>query len=323
MDYPDQVNGYSQRKHLRIYKVFAAVIALVCITLVACGGSKNNKEEDNLPFYGMWQKPGAKFALSINHGLVAYLDPGLSDKGNEIDGFPFISEYTAEETPNRLAFKYNDTNPGTVEYNPSKKTVTLTIRRIMEDGSDYTLTFDPEDRFDLVTPYYAIESCIIRSIEDKSVIDTLYRGEGVRWIDDTLMISRVLLPDGRRGMIDSDAVYPTRGIPTDEAYRRNYSSSKFDQYTDTYSFERKENQVSIVYNHLPMDGSRAYERYYLGEIDGHKIKVNKYFEDPSDCFDGNFSAATPLDESFTIYVIDKVEEPYVVVNNVVYKEHHY
>lgn len=322
MDYPNQTNAYSQREHLKIRKVFAAVIVLVCITLASCGGSKN-KEEDNLPFYGVWQKPGAKFGLSIDHNLVAYIDPGLSDKGNEKDGFPFISKYTAEETPNRLSFTYNDNYPGTVEYNPSKRTVTLTIRGIMQDGSDYTLTFNPEDRFDLVTPNRAIESCLIRSIEDKSVIDTLYRGEGVRWIDDTLRIRRVLLPDGRRGMIESNAVYATRSIPSDEAYRRNYSSSKFDQYTDTYSFERNGNQVGIVYNHLPMDGSSAYERYYLGEIDGHKIKVNKYFADPSDCIDGKFSAATPLDDPFIIYVIDKEDEPYVVANGVVYKERQY
>ena len=168
----------------------ASGIAAYAFLLVACNGNSSGKSDvDNLPFQGEWHKPGAEHTLDISYSRIQFID---RDDMNPILVFAPYSPETPDN-PDRLTFLYNDNYPGTVVYDRSKQSVTLTIKGLMDDGSDYVITFDPSDRLDRITPYVGAEYRLIYSYDDKSPIDTLYRGESVRWVDDTLKNRRVQL----------------------------------------------------------------------------------------------------------------------------------
>ena len=289
-------------------------LAVASILLLASCGGGGKSEVDNLPFQGRWHKPGGWYTLDVDRSRVQFIDH------DDMCPILMYAPYSPESPDNtdHLTFVYEDQYPGSIVYDRAKQIVTLTIKGCVDDGSDYEIIFEPSDRLDRITPYVAAEYRNIYSLEDNTAIDTLYLGETVKWIDDTLNRHRVLLDDGRRGYVLTETTRPTRGIPTDLAYENTYRY-RCTAFTETYSFNRKGDQVIVIFNHVPKDGDEVIEKYYLGDIDGYKINVGKEFATAADASDGNLSATASLEKPFTISVIDNDDNPYIVVNKVAYR----
>lgn len=299
MNYP---KTFSKRKML---PALLALIFGIGLSFSSCGKSSDN-EEASLPLRGIWENPDGNYRLVVNYDNFT-----LEDTSSDLPESIIARASITREDNNNLSFSVEDKHPGTIIYNPYDKTVKIKIKGLLADGSDYSRTLNSEDRLDLVTPHEGTDQVIIKLREDKSIVDTLYRGESLRWVCDTLLSTIVMLPDGRLCYADKNYFQKTRSTLPEKVFERDYQYKKYNDYVETIYFNRKGDKVGIGINYMNLDGSGAFESYFLGELKGTEITVNKKFDDPMDYLDGKFSAATPLDEPFTIYVID-TDKPRVV-----------
>ncbi len=284
---------------------------LAVLTFASC--SAGTAEEKDT-FMGYWVIGDNEYTLDIDSKNVMYID------NDDINGIIFKTSYTAE-SPRLLSFTVNDKYPATVEYNESDKTATLIIKGYMDDGSDYTITFKPENRLDLVTPYIGADQLLLKSMEDDTVIDTIFRGETRKWVKDTLASRVVRLEDGRLAYGDINNLKLTRGQLTDVAFERTYSRSNYNEYEESYSFVRKGDKIGIEYNYMRLDGNGAGNTVtYVGRLEGTRLLVTSQIDDYVKFSEGDFSVATPLENSFTIYIIDNIEEPFIVRDGKPFKE---
>lgn len=293
------------------FSLSAGLLCLSACPLVSCSGSEGNEKD---PFKGYWVIGNNDYALEIDSKNVMFLD------SDDMNGMLVKAAYTAE-SPYLLSFSVNDEYPATVKYNDDDKTATLTIKGYMDDGTDYSITFKPENRLDMATPYIGADRLLLKSMDDDMVIDTIFRGETRKWVRDTLAYRIVKLDDGRLAYGDINALKRTRGQLSEAAFDRSYSHSKNNEYEESYSFVRNGDKVGVEYNYMRLDGQGSGNTlFYVGELDGPRLIVTSQTDDYIKFSDGDFSDVTPLDTPFTIYIIDNNEESFIVKDGVPFKE---
>lgn len=295
-------------KNIRL-SLGVGLLGLVATPFVSCSGGGEEKD----PFMGYWVIGNNDYALEIDSRNVMFLDR------DDINGMLINAPYTTE-SPCLLSFTVNDKYPATVEFDDNDKTATLTIKGYMDDGSDYSITFKPENRLDMVTPYIGADRLFLKSVEDDMVIDTIFRGETRKWMRDTLSHRIVRLDDGRLAYGDINNLKLTRGQLSDAAFERTYTHTKYNEYEESYSFVRNGDKVGVEYNYMRLDGQGSGNTLnYVGELNGTRLVVTSQSDDYLKFSDGDFSDVTPLDAPFTIYIIDNNEESFIVKDGVPFK----
>lgn len=307
----------------------SSLFLLAAIILLGACGSKDHssKTEDSAPFAGEWVSMEQGAMLNIGYSRVngqTLNSIGFID-WNDSPNTMIMAEYT-RESPDRISFEWNG-KKGTAEYDRSKKTVTLKVPEGNPDESDIEYTFQASDRLDRLALKHGADKAVVYDAADTSIpVDTIYLGGNIPLYSDSLSNLKVILPDGRLGVIKNDEkMIAIHGTPSAKAFEENYSLGKWNEYTDTYFFEKHGNQVLVTFNRLPADGSMAFEAYYLGELDGPVIKVEKSLTNLMEAMEGNFSSTEPLEEPFTILMVEPTpnSDPYIIVNGKQYKDKEY
>lgn len=296
-------------------KQLTFVLLAMLLILGACGGNKEKAEEENFPFFGQWVTSPSALFLEITKDKISYFD---FDDMNPVD----MSVNYTRETPDKIVFEYEG-KPGSAEYNRKDQTVTLKIAGAEVDGSDLEIVFTKNDRLDLLALRDKSFQKIFSVDKEKQLIDSLVAGQALKWVTDTMGYHVVKLPDGREGMLAAFVnLVPIHSVPTEDMYSYSYSLDKQYEYTESYMLEKHGDKVLVTYNKLPADGSMAWEQYYVGDIDGPFINVTKSLTDYMAATEGDFSSAEPLEEPFTILVLDanpNQYKPAIVVNGKCYQ----
>lgn len=280
------------------------------LTLSSCSEKTASEEEVSMPLIGYWQSPDNCYNLFISSDSIHFLL-------DEMDGFSISCPYT-KETPDKLSFTVDNFFPGSIQYNKFDKTLTFKIEDYDND-TDFVMVIPAQDRFDRVTPKILWTEVRFKSLDNDTPTDTLPQGHTLPWITDTLQYIKVAFPDGRTGYGDKRLLEFTRGTLTEEAFNRNYAHKVPGEAVESLSFEKKDNMVTICYNYMKDNGSGAWEIYYVGEVKGCEIEVKSQFNDSSAYMDNDLSNVTPLEEPFTLFVIDN-DQPRVIKGDDIYVE---
>ncbi|MDE5870351.1 MAG: hypothetical protein K2H22_00175 [Muribaculaceae bacterium] len=278
----------------------------IFFAVCACSKNDSEKAQQTDPLFGFWCDSDRNYMLGIHSDSIGFMI-------DEMDGIEFNVPYQKQDN-NTLAFNIPDNGNGTLTQNPETLDITLVIN-FGEESQTYNIP--AYDHLDIATTAPNIAETFLFDENMATVVDTLRSDTYLPIVDIQGPAFALLLPDGRKGWIDSGRINLVRSKLTPSFLEHQYGQDLEDlrghhDRTEVYSFNKLDNgKIGVNFTRIFINGTPAQESYFLGELDGIHINVTHSTRDFDAWMKGDFSTATALDEPFEITLVDAIVFPYV------------
>lgn len=269
--------------------------------------------EPSTNLLGIWtiEHDGWGESMTVYDNSLYYVE-------DTMDGFEFPATFTKKDG-NRIEIIAYDQFPGVMTYNPENKTLTVTVKRIL-DGKDFSTSFNEAGRFSAAasTDEDQASRVVYTSSDLKTKLGVADQGEALPIISLTEKWYKVGVPVNATGYAPASNFNFVKATVSDKALKDSYEAS-VNGYSVSYDFQKKDSKVAVSKNMMRLDGmGAAGTQYYGGTINGNAIVIDRETSDYSAYESLDFSQFEKLEKPFVIYVVEQVYYTSLIIDGVTF-----